>query len=93
MNQITKKFLALSLLFSLTMLCSTQALATELQPTNYLQTMLSTQFTKQQVGFPSSINSSYVDFTRATNRVDLTVGAGKFLKAASAFSLLQIESL
>lgn len=87
MDQIIKKFLVLSLLFSLTYLCSTQALATDHQPPNHLQTMLYTQFTKQQVGFPSSINSSHVDFTRATNRVNLTVGAGKFLKAASAFSL------
>lgn len=53
MNQITKKVLALSLLFSLTYLCSTQALATDHQPPNHLQTMLYTQFTKQQVGFLS----------------------------------------
>lgn len=86
-KQITKKFLALSFLFSLTFLCSTQALAMEHHPANHLQTMSYSQFTKQQVGFPSSINSLYVDFTRATNRVDITVGAGKFLKAASAFSL------
>lgn len=87
MNQITKKALALSLFFSVAFLCTTQALATEHQSINYPQTMLYSQFTEQQVESPPTIDSFYVDFTRATNRVDLTVGAGKFLKAAFPFSL------
>ena len=87
MNQITKKALALSLFLSVAFLCTTQALAAEHQTTNHPQTMLYSRFTEQQVKFSPTIDSFYVDFTRATNRVDLTVGAGKFLKAASPFSL------
>lgn len=87
MNQITKKVLALSLFFSASFLCTTQALAAEYQTKNSPQTLLYSQFAVQQVESPPTIDSFYIDFTRATNRVDLTVGAGKLLKAASPFSL------
>lgn len=87
MNLITKKVLALSVFFGIVFLCSTQSLAVEYQTINHPQTMLYSQFAEQQVEFPPTIDSFYVDFTRATKRVNLTVGAGKFLKAATAFSL------
>lgn len=87
MKQITAKILSLLLFLSIPFLHTTQILAAESQTTNHFQVLPYWQFTKYQTDLSSKNAIFYDAFSRATNRVDLTVGANQFIKANSVLSL------
>ena len=87
MKQITEKILISSISLGLVFLCCTGAIASEYSAESRDKTVLCTQVTQLQAENSPIVDSFRLDSTRATNRVDITVGAGKLTKAATPFSL------
>jgi len=89
MNHTSKTILVFFLSFCVAFLCCIEASAAGYQVQNSSDTVSYSQLSKQQTEFPSVLNNFdfYIDSTKATNHVDLIVGAGEFRKSTTAFSL------
>lgn len=87
MKQVTKKLLISSLSLGMVVLCCTGAFATVYIDAPCSETVSYVQSIEQQAEIISAIDSFNLDNTRATNRLDITIGAGKLLKADTSFSL------
>lgn len=87
MKQITEKILISSISLGLVFLCCTGAIASEYSAESRDKTVLCTQVTQLQAENSPIVDSFRLDSTRATNRLDITIDAGKLLKADTPFSL------
>lgn len=82
MKHITQKLLIPFLSLGMVLLCSTNVFATK----PIAEPCSSTMFCPQAEIIPI-MDSFCLDTTRATNRLDVTISAGKLLKADTPFSL------
>lgn len=87
MKQITKKLLISSLSLGMIVLCCTGAFAREYIDEPCSETVSYVQSIEQQAWAISLMDGCNLNNTRATNRLDITIGAGKLLKADTPFSL------
>ena len=81
MKQITKKLLISSLSLGMIVLCCTGAFAREYIDEPCSETVSYVQSIEQQAWAISLMDGCNLNNTRATNRLDITIGAGKLLKA------------
>lgn len=93
MNHITKKLIILSLSLGMALLCCTGALATESISEPSSGAMSCPQAMEKQAKIIPIMDTFTLDSARATNRLDITIGAGKLLKAATPFSLESGETV
>lgn len=93
MNHITKKLIISSLSLGMALLCCTGALATESVAEPSSGAMSCPQAMEKQAKIIPIMDIFTLDSARATNRLDITIGAGKLLKAATPFSLESGETV
>lgn len=86
MNHITKKLIISSLSLGMALLCCTGAFATVYIDAPCSETVSYVQSIEQKAETISVIDAFNLDNTRATNRLDITIDAGKLLKNESATS-------
>jgi len=87
MKSITKKLFISFLSLGMAVLCCTGAFAKEYITEPCSGTVSCVQSIEQQAEASSIMDAFNLDTTRATNRLDITIGAGKLLKADTPFSL------
>lgn len=87
MKLVTKKLLISSLSLGMVVLCCTGAFATVYIDAPCSETVSYVQSIEQKAETISVIDAFNLDNTRATNRLDITIDAGKLLKADTPFSL------
>lgn len=89
MKHITKKLFIFFFSLGMIFLCCTGVFAAEhiTEPCSGAVSCVQYQYTEQQVETISTMGSFNLNTPRATNRLDITISAGKLLKADTPFSL------